>query len=202
MGSSLNPVTCSNIKDILNRAGFGDCPEACCKSGKTFTRPPDETYFMPGYLNFGEKNNKFGGIGIGVGYEKKISTGFGIGIDAGVYIKTEKQEDVKHTETLFPITGGVSYTPGKAPVPRNGLSFSSHLYAGLMIYKQRVVVSGEGIGETLNSFCLNAGASLNLNLSRLLTIRLLQADYMPTFFGDETQHNFRAGAGLVLKLGK
>ena len=193
-------MTCSNIKDIPNRAGFGDCPEACCKSDKTFTRLPDETYFMPGYLHFGEKNNKWGGIGIGAGYEKKISTGFGIGIDAGVYIKTEKQEDVKHTETLIPVTGGVSYTPGKTPV-KNGLSFTSHLFAGVMIYKQRVVVSGEGIGKALHSFCLNAGAALNWKLNNRFSMRV-QGDYMPTFFGEETQHNFRAGAGLVLKLGK
>jgi Outer membrane protein beta-barrel domain len=41
------------------------------------------------------------------------------------------------------------------------------------------------------------GGGLDLRVSEHFSVRTFQLDYNPTRLGDETQHNFRVGAGLV-----
>ena len=201
MAMSMNPLTCDNIKDVLQRAGFNSCPEACCSSDKTYTRPPDEIYIIPGYMGFGDKNTKFGAIGVGIGYTKTISSSVGLTIDAGYYTHTQKDNYYKETSSLLNITAGVTYLPGSANNNKKRLSFSTHVLAGISSYTQKTKSPNSNTVSTNNiSFHANVGAALNLKLNRNFSIRLLQADYAPTFFFNTTQHNFRLSAGLVYKM--
>lgn len=197
MGNSWNGVSCGNIKDVLTRAGFGDCPEACCKSGKTFTRPADKLYLMPGYLNFGTKDNKYGAWGVGAGYNHSFGgSGLGITIEAGGYIRTEKIENEKIKDQLIRIGGGIDYTP-KANGP---VSFSTHILGGVLMHTRKLSLDTETIEDRATAFCLNAGANINLRLNQSLSLRLFQADYMPSWFGENMQHNWRISTGVVLNL--
>jgi hypothetical protein len=198
MGNSWNPLTCVNIKDVLTRAGFGDCPEACCKSGKTFTRPPDKYYIMTGLLYFGEKENKFGTLGIGAGYTHPIGgKGFGITIEAGGYIKTEKEEDVKQKNQLIRIGAGINYTiPPKGPV-----SFNTHILGGVLLHTRKQILPSETYTDKASAICINAGASLDLKAGSTISVRAVQVDIMPSFFGEKVQTNFRVSTGVVINLG-
>lgn len=59
-----------------------------------------------------------------------------------------------------------------------------------------------------NNFALKLGAGLDVNVSRHVSIRVIQADYNPIFFKDQnigtatipgrTQNNFSAGFGIVI----
>ena len=71
MANIYTPLSCDNIMDVLKGAGLNNCPPECCASDKTFTRPPDEVYIIPGYYHFGDKYTKFGSIGGSVGYTKR-----------------------------------------------------------------------------------------------------------------------------------
>jgi hypothetical protein len=196
-------LSCENIMDVLKVAGFNNCPDICCNSDKTFTNPASEIYVIPGYLHFGDKSTKFGAVGAGMGYTTYVSPSFGLSIEGGYYINTEKENNFKQTSGLLNITAGVNYLPGKQSQTQPPLSVSIHAGAGISNYSQKTAVSGSSSTKNSNlSFHANVGAALNLNLNRSWNIRLLQADYAPTFFFKTTQHNFRLSAGIVYKLKK
>jgi hypothetical protein len=158
---------------------------------------------IPGYLHFGDKSTKFGAVGAGMGYTTYVSPSFGLSIEGGYYINTEKENNFKQTSGLLNITAGVNYLPGKQSQTQPPLSVSIHAGAGISNYSQKTAVSGSSSTKNSNlSFHANVGAALNLNLNRSWNIRLLQADYAPTFFFKTTQHNFRLSAGIVYKLKK
>jgi opacity protein-like surface antigen len=54
-------------------------------------------------------------------------------------------------------------------------------------------------GSTNTSFGAAFGGGLDIKLTNGLAFRLVQADYLLTRFGDETQNNLRIGTGLVLR---
>lgn len=67
------------------------------------------------------------------------------------------------------------------------------------------IVATEGIGTAGpdNAFAMAAGGGLDINVSRSLAIRPVQAEYYMTKFKDglnNRQNNFRFGAGIVLRL--
>ena len=203
MATTMAPLSCENILDVLKGAGFNTCPQECCTSDKTFTRPPDEIFITPGYLHFGDKSTKLGTIGVGLGFTKTISPSIGLTLDAGYYIDTKKDNGYKDISSLLNVTAGITYTPGKANNSKKGLSFSTHVLAGISSYTQKSKSPNSNTVSTNNiSFHANAGAALNLNLNRHFALRLLQADYAPTFFFNTVQHNFRLSAGLVYKMNR
>ncbi len=52
-----------------------------------------------------------------------------------------------------------------------------------------------------SAFALIVGGGLDLKVHDNVAIRLIQADYVLTRFNSDSQHNFRASTGLVLRLG-
>jgi hypothetical protein len=194
------PLTCANIRDVLKGAGLDSCPEECCKSGSAFHKPPDEIYITPGYLHFGDKNTSFGSIGVGAGYSKYIGSSIGITISGGYYTHTDKQGEIKETSTLMNITGGATYQvtePSKSPA---GIRVSIHAQAGISRYSQKITYGGNKYSNHEISFLLKIGAALDMRLNKNWFLRLLQADYAPTFFYNTTQQNYILGAGIVYKV--
>lgn len=52
-----------------------------------------------------------------------------------------------------------------------------------------------------SAFALIVGGGLDVKVHDNVAIRLFQADYVLTRFNSDSQHNFRASTGLVLRLG-
>jgi hypothetical protein len=201
MATTSAPLSCENILDVLQRAGFNTCPQECCSSDKTFTRPPDEVYIIPGYIGFGDKNTKFGAIGVGIGYTKMISKSVGLTIDGGYYTHTKSENGYKDISNLLNATAGITYVPGGVS-NKKGLSVSTHVLAGISNYTQKSKSPNfPTFTNSELSFHLNIGAALNLKLNKHFNIRLLQADYAPTFFYNTTQHNYRISAGVGYNIG-
>ena len=57
-----------------------------------------------------------------------------------------------------------------------------------------------GFSDT--AFAWAIGGGVDWNLKKRLAIRLGQFDYLPTYFGNTTQHNFRYSTGVVLRVGR
>jgi opacity protein-like surface antigen len=53
--------------------------------------------------------------------------------------------------------------------------------------------------DDATSFAMAFGGGLDIRLSRRIDLRLVQAEYAPTFFGSGRQDNFRLSVGIVLK---
>jgi opacity protein-like surface antigen len=60
--------------------------------------------------------------------------------------------------------------------------------------------SSPGFSDTVLGFALGGG--VDLKWTDRISLRLVQADYLGTRYGDATQNNFRLSAGLVFHFGK
>ena len=60
-------------------------------------------------------------------------------------------------------------------------------------------ISAGGVSD--NSFGMALGGGLDWNLTQRFAVRVIQADYLFTHFGGDTQNNIRFSFGLVLRLG-
>lgn len=202
MGASGASMSCDNIMDVLKTADLAYCPPECCRSGKTFAKPPDEVYILPGYYHFGDKYNKFGSYGGSLGYTKQLDSKLGLTIEGGYYQHSEKDDELKKSSGLMHITGGVSYRLTGPVKEDKGISAAAHALIGISRLTQKSTFANEIFKDDATSFQFNIGGSLDLDLNRSIALRLIRADYAPTFFYHATQHNFRVSTGLVMKLGR
>ena len=62
-------------------------------------------------------------------------------------------------------------------------------------------VSGVGSGST-NSFAFTAGGGADITLTRHVSWRAIQVEYLYTHFGGATQNNLRLQSGLVWRFGR
>jgi opacity protein-like surface antigen len=60
---------------------------------------------------------------------------------------------------------------------------------------------GRGFPTYHNSVAWTAGGGLDWQVNDRVSLRLAQAEYLQTRLGSSVQHNFRAGAGVVLHFG-
>jgi opacity protein-like surface antigen len=77
------------------------------------------------------------------------------------------------------------------------------IFAHALFGGAHATVDGSGTGffgsASDNAFAMALGGGLDYNLGKNFAVRVGQFDYLPTHFGDETQHNFRYSTGIVLK---
>ena len=197
MGSMFAALSCQNVFDVLAKAGMNECPEVCCSSDSTFSRPLAETYLMPGYFNFGQKGNKTGGFGVTLGVDYNIGRSMAVTVQGGMHTKKEKQDDFEQTISFPYVTAGISNQISLKPK----LSLKPYVLAGIMWCKQRVKYLDEEFTSEESSFHMNAGAALNYVLKKNTFLRL-QVEFAPTWFGSEMESNYRVSAGIGLQLKK
>lgn len=77
----------------------------------------------------------------------------------------------------------------------------ARLFGHVLLGSASLGASADGISDRRWSFATTFGGGVDLNVSRLLAVRVFQADYLLTHFRGNPQHNFRASAGLVLRFG-
>jgi outer membrane immunogenic protein len=96
-----------------------------------------------------------------------------------------------------------------------GPRFSTHHWRRVTLFGESMFGGSMGSGTlygpnattsgTASGFSLGAGGGVDLNVSRRISVRVLQADYvltrMPNFF-DNTQNNLRFNFGLVFHFGQ
>ena len=61
--------------------------------------------------------------------------------------------------------------------------------------------SGVGSGST-NAFAAAVGGGADVTLSRHVSLRAIQVDYLYTHFGGASQNNFRLQSGIVWRIGR
>ncbi len=86
-----------------------------------------------------------------------------------------------------------SYTVGPRFAVRNTVTAFTHiLFGGARM----------GDGGTASAFGMIFGGGVDIPVGERLALRLVQADYLFTRFGGETQNNARLSIGLVLTFGR
>ena len=118
-----------------------------------------------------------------------------------------------HTDSIPSLGSGLTMLTYMAG-PRFSMSLHRGREAGRIVPFTQVLFGGvhatEGafpsssaLKSTANSFAMSAGGGLQVGLSRRISLRLIQADYLYTRLPnllDNYQNSYRIGAGIVFQL--
>ena len=99
------------------------------------------------------------------------------------------------------LAGAFSYLSGPRFNLRRGkiAPYAQVLFGGI------AATSGIGHSGTTNAFAMTAGGGVDFKLSKLISIRPMQAEYYLTKFTDglnNRQNNFRLSSGVVFRFGR
>lgn len=101
---------------------------------------------------------------------------------------------------LHNLVGGVQF---KDNAKETKVKPFAHLMAGIAHAKFDASVTGvpgfTGDSDSDTGFAGIIGGGIDIRVSDRVDFRAVQFDYNPTRLGDETQHNFRIGIGIVIK---
>jgi opacity protein-like surface antigen len=93
--------------------------------------------------------------------------------------------------------GTVQAGPRFTARPTRRISLSSQALLGFA----HANAGGRGFPAYHESVAWTVGGGLDCRLNDRVSLRVAQAEYMQTRLGGQVQHNFRAGAGIVLNFG-
>ncbi len=128
--------------------------------------------------------------------------GLGVGLAADAALEhTTNENGAGYGLTLTTLTAGPRF---QLPAIHHLLPFAQALFgfahgSGSQFPQQNSLVS------SANSFALDLGAGSDYSLNKLLSVRILQIDYLRTALPNNTtdwQNNLRIGAGLTLHLSR
>ena len=183
---------------LMNFSASAQTPVVRRDTPPTIVRS-DEIFVGPSYLHFGDKDADFGAFGGTLEYTHWTSEKFGLTLDVGYYAHTEKETNLEQKNHIFTLSAGATYIP-KLFGANSKLDLLTHALLGMVNYKTKLDIGVSGEDElSRGSFSFNLGAALNCYLSDKLDLRIIEADYIPTFFFSNTQNNFRLSTGLSFK---
>lgn len=131
-----------------------------------------------------------GGSGSGAAY---LTASFGVVGEFGACKVTGLTSGASSHEMDFLFGPRVYFHPHGRVFPFvQGLFGSERFSAG---------VTGVGSGST-NAFAMALGGGADVTLTRHVTLRALQFDYLYTHFGGASQNNYRLQSGIVWRIGR
>ena len=184
---------------------------ACCTSfslGQTTDDPKNE--FFVGYSYHSADINtltidphRTSQNGINVAYKRNLNRQVGFKVDASAHFKRTSQQlnggQFKSNRDQYYFLGGVEF---KAPNDSRVTPFAQVL-AGASLFRgftSNITPAGNVFTfDDATSFAMALGGGLDVRANDRISIRIIQADYAPTFFGSGRQDNFRLSVGVIFK---
>ena len=183
----------------------------CCTShslGQTTDDPKNE--FFVGYSYHSADINtltinphRTGQNGVNLAYKRNLNEHVGLKLDASAHFKRDSQQltggQFTSKRDQYYFLGGVEF---KAPGDSRVTPFAQALVGASLFRGFTTTTSVAGNVFTFDdatSFAMALGGGLDVRVNDRLAIRLVQADYAPTFFGSGRQDNFRLSVGVVFK---
>jgi opacity protein-like surface antigen len=139
--------------------------------------------------------------GINLEYTRNINHVVGITADFSGHIKrdsfTTSAGEFQHNREQYNLLVGLQF---KARSQRRVTPFAHALFGGGLFRGFSAILSPASntyFFDDAKSFALVFGGGLDFKASKRITVRAVQADYKPTFFGQGRQDNFRLSFGVV-----
>jgi opacity protein-like surface antigen len=139
--------------------------------------------------------------GVNVEYTRNLNSVVGITADFSGHIKREtlatSAGEFRHNSEQYNLLGGLQF---KARNRSRATPFAHVLVGGALFRGFSAVLlpsSNTYFFDDAKSFAMVFGGGLDIRASRRITIRAVQADYNPTFFGQGRQNNCRLSFGVV-----
>lgn len=141
--------------------------------------------------------------GINLEYTRSITKHIGITADASAHFHRDTSSTTGGTFTSkrdqYFLLGGLQFKTGsgKRVQPFAHALFGASLFRG---FTSNIRTSGNVYTfDDATSLAMALGGGLDVRLSKRIDLRLIQADYAPTWFGSGRQNNFRLSVGIVFK---
>ena len=184
---------------------------ASCTSlslGQTTDEPKNE--FFVGYSFHSADINtltidphRTGQNGVNVAYQRNLNRHVGLKVDVSAHFKRGSLQlnggPFNSNRDQYYFLGGVEF---KAPNKSRVTPFAQVL-AGASLFRgftSNLTPAGNVFTfDDATSFAMALGGGLDVRANDHISIRLIQADYAPTFFGSGRQDNFRLSVGVIFK---
>jgi hypothetical protein len=139
--------------------------------------------------------------GVNVEYTRNLNKTVGITVDFSGHTRRETfttgTGEFKRNRDQFNLMGGLQF---KARHDRRVIPFA-HALLGAAYFRGFSAVllpsSNNYFFDDAKSLTMALGGGLDVRAGERVSIRVIQADYNPTFFGQGHQNNFRLSVGVV-----
>jgi hypothetical protein len=141
--------------------------------------------------------------GLNLAYTRNVSRHIGLTADVSAHFKRDSQQTGTGTferqRDQYYFLGGLQFKAGNEGrvVPFAHALVGASLFRGFTT--NRTPAGNVFTFDDATSFALALGGGLDVRVSKRFWLRLIQADYAPTFFGSGRQDNFRLSVGIVFK---
>jgi opacity protein-like surface antigen len=139
--------------------------------------------------------------GVNLEYTRNINSVVGITADFSGHVRRETftigTGEFRHDREQYNLLGGVQF---KARNRSRATPFAHALLGGALFRGFSAVLlpsSNTFFFDDAKSFAMAFGGGLDIRAGRRINVRIVQADYNPTFFGQGRQNNFRLSFGVV-----
>jgi opacity protein-like surface antigen len=141
--------------------------------------------------------------GVNLEYTRNITRHIGITGDASAHFHRDTSSTSVGTFTSrrdqYFLLGGLQFRTGSSSrvQPFAHALFGASLFRG---FTSDIRPSGNVYTmDDATSFAMAFGGGLDIRVNKRIDLRLIQADYTPTFFGSGRQNNFRLSVGIIFK---
>ncbi|MGA9996080.1 MAG: outer membrane beta-barrel protein [Pyrinomonadaceae bacterium] len=139
--------------------------------------------------------------GVNFEYTRNINKTVGITADFSGHIKRESfttnAVEVQHNREQYNLLGGLQFKARN----KSRVTPFAHALFGVGLFRGFSAIltpsSNTYFFDDAKSFAMVFGGGLDIRASKRITVRVIQADYNPTFFGQGRQNNFRLSFGVV-----
>ena len=184
---------------------------ACCISlslGQTTDDPKNE--FFVGYSYHSADINtltidpqRTGQNGVNVAYKRNLNRNIGLKLDASAHFKRDSQQlsggQFSRERDQYYFLGGAEF---KASSDSRVTPFAQALVGASLFrgFTSNTTPAGNIFTfDNATSFAMALGGGLDVRANDRIAIRIIQADYAPTFFGSGRQDNIRLSFGVIFK---
>jgi hypothetical protein len=172
--------------------------------------PPRNEFFAGYSFNSADINTltvapgRTGQHGLNLAYTRYVTEHVGLTLDASAHLKRDtfnfNNLNFERKRDQYHFLGGVQF---KSRRSERRVAPFAHVLAGGALFRgfasSRTQAGNTFLIDDATSFALALGGGLDVRAGRHFDIRLIQADYLPTFFGSTRQDNLRLSFGIVFK---
>jgi opacity protein-like surface antigen len=182
---------------------------ASLSQGQTPAEQPKNEFFAGYSYHSADINTltvdprRTGQNGLNLAYTRNITKNIGITGDASAHFHRDALTTSVRTFTSkrdqYFLLAGVQFKAdnGKRLKPFAHALFGASLFRG---FTSDLRPSGNVYTiDDATSFAMAFGGGVDISVNKRIDLRIIQADYTPTFFGSGRQNNFRLSVGLVFK---
>ncbi len=199
------------MRKLMLAALLVTCFGVFSSAAQTTDETPRHEFFAGYSFNSADINTltvapeRTGQHGLNLAYTHNLTEHFGLKLDASAHFRrddfTFNNLAFERKRDQYHFLGGVQLKA--RPGERKSVAPFAHALVGGALFRgfasSRTAAGNTFLIDDDTSFAFALGGGLDVRASKRLDIRIVQVDYLPTFFGSARQDNLRLSFGIVFR---